>query len=151
MRMKSDEQQVLLALAAGQQPSDGTMDRQVAILTKFGRCGLTNPDQSLTKRGKHIAAGLQLLQDSDASFHGQIGARMASGSGSGNSGRNQAGPRNPDRESGARPDAKTAKRHGNTVLGDAGDLSGSNRIAITDTRTVSETPAVSPGLDAIGD
>jgi len=150
MKLKSDEQRALIALANGKQIVGSNLDRRLSILSKFHGCGFTNPDSSLTQRGLHIAASLNIEQEQNGDVQGSDRARVDSEPGPRDSGRDQAEASDRDRESTERSNVAAANRPDDSGGSDACDLPGADPEAGADSGAVRETITVSTGRDVVG-
>lgn len=150
MKLKSDEQRALIALASGKRIVGSNLDRRLSILSKFHGCGFTNPDNSLTQRGLHIAASLNIEQEQNGDVQGSDRARVDSKPGPRDSGRDQAEASDRDCESTERSDAATANRPDDSCGSDARDMPGADTETGADSGAVREAVAVPAGRDVVG-
>lgn len=150
MKLKSDEQRALIALASGKQIIGSNLDRRLSILSKFHGCGFTNPDNSLTQRGLHVAASLNIEQEQNGDVQGSDRARVDSQSGPRDSGRDQAKASDRDCESTERSDVAAENGPDDSGCSDARDMPGADTETGADSGAVRETITVPAGLDAVG-
>lgn len=148
MKLQDDEKQVLRLIAGELKSTKGISEnRVVTIIRKFRSHGYV-AENSITKRGLHVAAKLSQAEAKNGTVHRQEESGLESRSGSGDSGRDQAGSRNRIDQSCERSIAETSERSIDSLLSDSGDLSGADGGEKPDSGAVPEADSDASGFDS---
>ena len=148
MKLHDDEKQVLRLIAGKLKSAKGISETRVAtIIRKFRSLGYV-AENSITKRGLHVAAKLPRAEETNGDIQGQDRAGLDSQLGSGDCGRDQAGPRDRVDESGERSIVETEDRTSSSLRSDSGDLPGADGRTESDSGAIPEAASDASGFDS---